>query len=225
MLKNYAIILGGGSGSRMQKDLPKAFLKINHKYLIEYSILAFDIHPKIDELILVVPESYMDTALKLVKNNNKTISVCSGGNSRFESCKKGVAQILETEAQVLIHDAARPFLSQKLISNSLTALRNHDAVNILIPLKDSLVHFDEQNNLIPVKREDYKQAQTPQSFKLSCIKKAHQLATIDHLKSITDDFNLVLKYKAGSTTWIHGEPTNMKITYADDLKTAEKLFQ
>ncbi len=224
MLKNYAIILGGGSGSRMQKDLPKAFLKINHKYLIEYSILAFDAHPKIDELILVVPESYMDTALKLV-NNNKTISVCSGGSSRFESCKNGLAQIPETEAQVLIHDAARPFLSQNLISNSLTALKNYDAVNILIPLKDSLVHINEQNSLIPVKRENYKQAQTPQSFKLSCIKKAHQLATIDHLKSITDDFNLVLKYKVGSTTWIHGEPTNIKITYADDLKTAEKLFQ
>lgn len=225
-MKNYALILAGGSGNRMQEEVPKAFLEINQKYLIEYSILKFSEHPLIDHIVLVVPQAYLEITVDLAKNRNyqKVLIVKQGGSSRFESSRIAVNEVKEEEAKVLIHDAARPFLTQKIISNCLEQLKYFDALNLLSPISDTLIQLQDNQILGNVDRELYRQAQTPQSFQLSTIKEAHQKALSDDIETITDDFNLVLKYKTGSSFWVEGNRMNFKITYSEDLELARLLL-
>lgn len=226
-MKNYALILAGGSGQRMKEETPKAFIILHGKQLIEYSIEEFSKHPDIHHIILVVPEDYISSSNTLIKDGkySKLQIIIKGGATRFESCKNGIEAIRESEAKVLIHDAARPFLNAEIISNSIHKLEDFDALNLLSPVSDTIVKVDDDKIIGNLNREQIRLAQTPQSFKLSCIKKTHQQALKDDLKDITDDFNLVLKYQTGSCSWVEGNRMNFKITYPEDLRMAEKLMR
>lgn len=226
MMKNYALILAGGSGNRMQEETPKAFLEINQKYLIEYSILKFSEHPQIDHIILVVPKDYLKITEELVRNKKyqKVSVVKRGGKSRFESSRIAVNAIEEEQAKVLIHDAARPFLTHKIISDCLVSLEQFEALNLLSPISDTLIQLQDNQIIGNVDRTLYRQAQTPQSFQLEAIKAAHQKVLSDDVESITDDFNLVLKYNTGTHSWVEGNRMNFKITYPEDLELARLLL-
>ncbi len=225
-MKNYALILAGGSGNRMQEEIPKAFLEINQKYLIEYSILKFSNHPQIDHVILVVPKAYLEITEELVKNKNyqKVRVVKQGGPSRFESSRIAVNEVREENAKVLIHDAARPFLTEKIISENIEKLDHFDALNLLSPISDTLIALEGNKITGNVNRELYRQAQTPQSFQIKAIKAAHQKALSENAETITDDFNLVLKFQTGTSSWIEGNRMNFKITYPEDLELARLLL-
>ncbi len=221
-MKNYAIVLAGGSGSRMQLDIPKAFIQLDGKPLLEYCINVFSNHHDIHHIIVVVPDGYESKTLSLAKKNGltKVIRVCTGGNNRFFSSRLGISQIDDAEAKVLIHDAARPFISEQLISESLAKLDEFDAVNLLAPVPDSLVEVHQNKITQSLDRNVIRQVQTPQAFKLSVIKKAHELALNDKLTSVADDFSLIEQYGLGSTSWIEGNRLNFKITYPEDLQLA-----
>ncbi|NPD45701.1 MULTISPECIES: 2-C-methyl-D-erythritol 4-phosphate cytidylyltransferase [unclassified Lentimicrobium] len=225
-MKNYALILAGGSGNRMQEETPKAFLEINQKYLIEYSILKFSEHPQIDKIILVVPKDYLKITEELVKNKKyqKVSAVKQGGTSRFESSRIAVNTVEEDQSKVLIHDAARPFITHKIISQCLESLEQFDALNLLSPISDTLIQLQDNQIIGNVDRALYRQAQTPQSFQLNTIKKTHEAALSDDIETITDDFNLVLKYQTGTCSWVEGNRMNFKITYPEDLELARLLL-
>jgi len=120
----------------------------------------------------------------------------------------------------LIHDAARPFISEQLISESLRKLDDYDAVNLLAAVPDSLVEVHQNKITRSLDRTVIRQVQTPQAFKLSVIRRAHELALNDKLTSVTDDFSLVEKYGNCKTSWIEGNRLNFKITYPEDLQLA-----
>lgn len=225
-MKNYALILAGGSGNRMKEETPKAFIKINQKYLIEYSIEKFSNHPDIDHIILVVPKDYYTLSNSLIKDYKypKVQDIKSGGNTRFDSSMIGINSICEQEAKVLIHDAARPFLTANIISDCIIKLNDFDALNLLSPVTDTLVEIQENKVLGNINRDHIRHAQTPQAFKLSAIKQAHQKAKQENPEHITDDFNLVLKYKTGTSSWLEGNRMNFKITYPEDLQIAKALL-
>jgi len=225
-MKNYALILAGGSGQRMQEEIPKAFIEINGKYLIEYSIEKFSEHPDIHHIILVVPKDYLSLSKDLVKSLQyaKIQQVIKGGDSRFNSSRIGVNTIQDQEAKILIHDAARPFLSHKIISDCLSKLEHFDGLNLLSPVSDTLVEIDRDRIIKNIDREKTRLVQTPQAFKLSCIKKAQQKALLEDTINITDDFNLVLKYRCGECSWVEGSRLNFKITYPVDLELARLLL-
>ena len=226
MLKNYALILAAGSGKRVKEDIPKAFLKLNHLYILEYSILAFSSVKDIHHIILIVPEAFIGITKQFIldKKYTKVIKVLGGGKSRFESSKLGITAISDLNAKVLIHDAARPFVSERIITDCLLKLQSKEAVNVLTPLTDTVVRMNGLEISKTVDREAYRQSQTPQGFYLHCIKEAHKLAEENTRKEITDDFGLVLKYKTGSHSWINGDSMNFKITYSDDLEFAKKYY-
>ncbi len=225
MLRNIAIILAGGSGNRMQAETPKAFIKIHARYLIEYSILQFQKNESIDEIILVVPKDYQSLSEEAIQPKYPKISqILQGGASRYESSCIGVNSINEQEAKLLIHDAARPLLTQRLIQESINALDQFDAVNILAPIADTLVQLENQKISHLLDRTQIRLAQTPQSFKHSSIKKAQLLAKDTPIEQITDDFNLVLLHQTGSNSWIEGNPQNFKITYPQDLAVAKMIL-
>lgn len=226
MQKNIAIVLAGGSGNRMNQEAPKAFIKVHQKFLIEYSIIQFQKNELIHEIFLVVPIDFQKISEESIKANYSKISkVLPGGSSRYKSSCIGVNAVGQAEAKILIHDAARPFLTQRMIQESIHALDQFDAVNVLAPVSDTLVQLKEQNYSHSIDRSTIRKAQTPQSFKYSSIKKAQELANDSLAEEITDDFALVVKYQTGSHNWIEGSQLNFKITYPEDLEFAKKLLK
>jgi len=140
-LKNYSIILASGNGSRYKNSLPKQFAKIAGKTVLEHTIEIFENSNKIDSIIVVInPEYRVLTESILLKNNYKKVEkLINGGTTRKESSYIGINSIEEDEANVIIHDCARPFLTQEIISNCMEALNSYDAVDVANPPVDPIV--------------------------------------------------------------------------------------
>ena len=224
-MKNYAIILSSGKGTRYSSKIPKQFVKIAGKTIFEHSIEAFQNSKYIDAIIVVITPEYRDYAEEILSNNkyNKVISLLNGGEIRKESSYIGVNFIKDDEANVLIHDCARPLVTQRIIKDCVIALDKYDAVNVAIPSTDTVITVkDNFIESIP-ERENLMQSQTPQCFKLSLIKKAHELSKND--KNFTDDCGLVVKYKLSNIYIIKGDTENIKITYSSDLNLAKEILK
>ena len=224
-MKNYAIILSSGKGTRYSSKIPKQFVKIAGKTIFEHSIEAFQNSKYIDAIIVVITPEYRDYAEKILSKNkyNKVISLLNGGEIRKESSYIGVNFIKDDEANVLIHDCARPLVTQRIIKDCVKALDKYNAVNVAIPSTDTVITVkDNFIESIP-ERENLMQSQTPQCFKLSLIKKAHELSKND--KNFTDDCGLVVKYKLSNIYIVKGDTENIKITYPSDLNLAKEILK
>ena len=212
-MKTYGIILASGRSERFGGDIPKQFTLINGKTVLEHSLDAFEKNQHIDNIILVITPEYLENAQKIVTDNNykKVFKILKGGKTRKESSKIAVESIDENEANVFIHDCARPFVSQKIIDDCIEALLENDAVCVAIPATDTIVEV--QNGIIEQipQRDKMWQAQTPQCFKLSVIKKAHELIINDN--NFTDDSGLVVKYGLAKVIIVEGSKKNLKITF------------
>jgi len=220
-MKNYAIILASGLGKRFQSDLPKQFAKINGKTVLEYSIEAFENNVYIDGIIVVIHQQYNDLACKIIKNNGykKVLKVVDGGKERKDSSYIGVNSVSETDANVLIHDCARPFVSQGIISKCIASLEKFEAVAVAIPSSDTIIKINDGIITDIPKRESLMRIQTPQCFRLSLIKKVHELSKGDN--NFTDDCGLVLKHNLADIHIVDGSEGNIKITYPQDITYAE----
>ena len=225
-MKNYGIILASGNGSRYGADVPKQFVKIAGKTILEHTIGIFEKADVIDEIIIVITPEYRTMAEEiLLRNNFKKISkLLNGGEIRKESSYIGISSIEDKEANVIIHDCARPFLTQKIISDCIEALKKYNAVDVAIPSADTIIKVDENSIIqnIP-KRATLMRGQTPQCFKLSTIKKAHELSKDD--SNFTDDCGLIVKYGLGDVYVVEGDVENIKVTYPSDIFMADRLFQ
>jgi 2-C-methyl-D-erythritol 4-phosphate cytidylyltransferase len=200
MIKNrkvVAVILAAGSGKRIGSRVPKQFIKIAGKTLMEYTIRAFEKSKDIDEIILVTnPGFCAETKKVLARNRYKKLKkVLDGGKMRMESSAIGVDAIEDEDAKVLIHDVARPFVSECIINDCVKALDSHEAVGVAIPSSDTVIKVkDSIIDEIPP-RKYMMRMQTPQAFRAGLIKKAHELAGNDKDIDVTDDCALILKYK------------------------------
>ena len=224
-LKNYGIILASGTGNRYGADIPKQFVKIAGKTVFEHTIEIFEKSKYIDEIIVVITPEYRHFGEELIaKNNFKKISkLLNGGETRKESSSIGIQSIDDNEANVIIHDCARPFLSQRIIKDCVIALETYNAVDVAIPSADTIITVkDNVISKIP-ERKYLRRGQTPQCFKLSTIKKAHELSKNDY--NFTDDCGLIIKYGLGDVYVVEGEVENIKITYPEDIYMADRLFQ
>ena len=224
-MKNYGIILASGIGSRYGGGIPKQFTKISGKTILEYSVEVFEKSEEIDRIIVVIPEEYREKAESIFKKNNyeKIIKIVAGGETRTESSSNGVNAVEEAEANVLIHDCARPLLSERIIKDCVKALEKYDAVAVAIPSSDTIIKVkDNIIESIP-KRGELRRIQTPQCFKLSVIKKAHELAKAE-TTVYTDDCGLILNYELCEIFVVEGDNQNIKITYPEDIYIAEKFL-
>ena len=221
-MKNYSIILASGHGSRYNNDLPKQFTKLKDKTILAHTIEVFHSSSLIDEIIVVVTPSYIDLAQDILKDYPKVKKILSGGETRKDSSYIGVNSITDTEANVLIHDCARPFLSKKTLEQCVKELDSNNAVAVAIPTVDTIIEVE--NGIIHAipERKKMMAIQTPQCFKLSLIKKAHELAQNDN--GFTDDCGLVVARDLAKISIIQGEPENIKITYQSDLYKAEQIL-
>jgi len=219
-MKNYAIILASGSSNRFGDKIPKQFIKIEGQTILEKSIEAFEKNENITDIILITNPDYIEYTQNLVKDKfSKLRTIQAGGKTRQESSSIGVSLIEETEANVLIHDGARPFVSQEIITNCINALKTNNAVGVAINSNDTIIKLDENGYIAEIpNRNSLRRIQTPQCFKLSIIKTAHQKASTAKDLVVTDDCGLVLHFNLAKIAIIEGDETNIKITHKSDLK-------
>jgi ribitol-5-phosphate 2-dehydrogenase (NADP+) / D-ribitol-5-phosphate cytidylyltransferase len=228
MNNTYVIVLASGSGERISSHVPKQFLKVAGRTLVEHTLEVFERHPRVDEIILVVHPQYRNLMEEILLRNrfSKVRRLLNGGRSRQESSAIGVAAIGSQDGVVLIHDAVRPFVSERIISDCLDALLENDAVDTAIPATDTIVQVGADGLVHSVpRRQELMRGQTPQGFRLQAIREAHRRAAAEGYADVTDDCALVLKYGLAPIRVVRGDENNIKVTYAGDVFLADRLFQ
>ena len=224
MLTNYAIVLASGTGSRYGGNVPKQFEKIAGRTILEHTLDVFEKSDYTDKIVLVITPEYREKAEQILSQNNykKLVKILNGGEQRKDSSYIGVSSIEETEANVFIHDCARPFVTERIIKECAEALNKYKAVNVAVQSTDTI--YTVKNSFIESipERKYLMRAQTPQCFKLSVIKKAHELSKNDN--NFTDDCGLVVKYKLADVYIVEGDIENIKITYPSDIYLAERIY-
>jgi 2-C-methyl-D-erythritol 4-phosphate cytidylyltransferase len=229
--KYVGVILAGGAGERFGHNVPKQFIKIAGKTVIEHTVNIFQNSGVIDEIAIVVNNMYVSRIEGMVVATgwSKVKKILSGGNERYNSSLAAInAYECEPEIRLIFHDAVRPLLSPGILTKVKSALELYDAVSVAVPATDTVVISKNDERVIssvPNRRLVY-QSQTPQAFKLSTIKKAYKLALQDPNFVATDDCGVVVQYLPEIPVYIlNGERKNIKLTYIEDLYQMDKLFQ
>ena len=212
---NSAVIVAGGTGARFGNKTPKQFNKIHSKEILSFSVKTFLSHPEIDEVIIVSHPDWLDH----VATKYPECHVVAGGKHRQNSSLNGVTATSSECLNVLIHDAARPFVTAEIISDCLSALGNYDGSAPIIPAIDSLVKWDGQKAHF-VERSDIQIVQTPQCFKKQII-----LDVLESDISGTDEIGILLRlYPESKVKFIDGNIDNIKITTQNDLHYFNKTI-
>ncbi|MDX9892562.1 MAG: 2-C-methyl-D-erythritol 4-phosphate cytidylyltransferase [Bacteroidales bacterium] len=222
-MKNIAVVLAGGSGKRMGEETPKQFLQVMGKPIIQYSMEAFQNHPLIDEMVVVLPDEYVGNLNQFVDIDMfpKLEAQLGGGSERYLSTLAALRYYTsENDANILFHDAARPLVTQEIISNVLYALNQFEAVCVAIPTTDTVIETTENGFIHHYpKRQQMVNAQTPQAFNIKVIKQAFNMAMQDTGFFTTDDCSIVHKYLPHIPIKIvPGSIKNFKITNPTDLQ-------
>lgn len=230
-MRNIAVVLAGGVGSRANLSTPKQFFKVAGKTVLEHSVDAFERNPNIDEIAIVINEMYVNEVESIILRNKwqKTRKLLRGGNERYESSLAAInAYDDEPNSNLIFHDAVRPLISQRIINDIIEAMKSVNAIDVAIPATDTIVQVDKNFEIIEniPARKYLRCGQTPQAFKQSIIKKAYQIALKDPNFVSTDDCGTVVKYLPEEKVHIvMGEESNMKLTYKEDTYLLDKLFQ
>lgn len=221
-MKKFAIIVAGGSGSRMGAALPKQYMSLGGKPVLMRTLSRFHQHSEEIEVILVIPQKDFEFWRQLCRDFDFHLPhrLVTGGHSRFQSVKSGLDAIEETEGLVAIHDGVRPFVTGQVISQSfLEAARSGSAVAV-IPLKDSLRKLGAEGRTSYQNRDGFRLVQTPQTFQLHKIKKAFE---VEELPAFTDDAT-VYEHQGWEVSLFEGDAANIKITTPEDMAYAEFLL-
>jgi len=223
---NVAIILGGGLGSRFGRNTPKQFIVINTRAILIETLEIFNTCSDIDKILIVMHEKYIQKTHKLISNFtlNKDFEIIIGGRTRQESSYKALSHINENPPSiVVIHDAVRPLVTRKIITDSIRAAEKYGAVDVVVKATDTIVYAKNGFIVNIPDRECYYYGQTPQSFKYDIIWKAHQLAKKDDFTNATDDAKLVLRLDK-KVRIVQGNYSNIKLTNSQDFQFIKTLF-
>jgi 2-C-methyl-D-erythritol 4-phosphate cytidylyltransferase len=218
---NYALIVAGGNGKRMNNALPKQFIELEGKPILLHTIQKFlDFAPDIN-LVVVLPMDSINEFKSRYFQQNETnrVSFVVGGDTRFHSVQNGLMTIHD-EGVVFIHDGVRPFVSTPVLERCLKIATACGNAVPYIDLKDSIRKRNEQGN-IAVSRNEYKAIQTPQTFDISAIKNAFQQ---DYNEAFTDEAS-VFEAAGHPIYLVEGNEENIKITTPQDLAIATYLLQ
>lgn len=227
-MKTIAIILAGGSGKRLGADIPKQFLKVNDKMIIEHTIEVFQAHNEIDEIAVACHAEYTNLMQESIRNNNysKVKKVLLGGEKRFHSSVAAIRAYSDgKQKKMLFHDAVRPLVSPEIISDCIAKLNKYNAVGAGIQTTDTIWNVRYNNIVsIPDRRTIYR-AQTPQGFNFFTIQKAYNIALQDEKMPITDDCGVVMNYLFDEKiATVPGSDINIKITRKEDLLLFENII-
>lgn len=226
-----AIVLAGGSGSRMNTDKAKQYLTVGGVPLIVHALRAFQESP-VEQIVLVVregDEAYVRGEIVERYEIDKVTAVVPGGAERFDSVWRGLSALqgnVQEQDIVLIHDGARPFVSQEMIRASIDAAVSYGACTVAVPVKDTIKVVDADGFGVDTPdRKTLYQVQTPQTFRVPLILEAHKRFHEDPRPGITDDTMLVEEYLKQKVYMVTGDYRNLKVTTPEDLVLAEAFLQ
>jgi 2-C-methyl-D-erythritol 4-phosphate cytidylyltransferase len=222
-MQKYAIIVAGGTGTRMGGSTPKQFLLLNDKPVLYYTLKVFLEAYSDLQIILVLPEEYTDLGREIIDAyfNYSRIQITAGGETRFDSVKKGLA-LVEKDSIIFVHDAVRCLVTTDLIhrcyenavriGSAVPAIRSKDSVRLL---------NEEENDNEVIDRSKIVFVQTPQTFHSRLLLPAFQ---IDYKERFTDEATVVEAFGL-KISLVEGEENNIKITRPIDLLIAENLLK
>ena len=230
----FAAILAGGIGSRMGgTDIPKQFLTLGDKPVIVHTIEKFVINEKIDKIIVLTPENFINHTIHLIEKhipNANDVIVIEGGETRNDTLMNSIEYIKENfgiddESIIITHDSVRPFVTHRIIEDNIQAASKYGACDTVIPATDTIVESinGETIESIPV-RDYYYQGQTPQSFNVNKLFNLITSLTEEESNILTDACK-IFTLKDEDVHLVDGEVTNIKITYPYDLKLANTILE
>lgn len=219
-----AIVVAAGRGKRLKSKISKALIRLNNKPLFIYSLEKFNSISLIGEIIVVGQKKDLTAIKSAIKKYrlNKVKSVIVGGNERYNSVRNGIKELNVNSRLVLIHDAARPFITDDVIVSVINAAKKYGAAIVGVPIKPTIKKATKENfvkNTIP--REDIWEIQTPQVFRKDIILKAYNKLCD---KCITDDSMLVERLGVRVKV-VNGLYSNIKITSPEDLIIARAILK
>lgn len=219
--KVSVLIVAAGTGSRMGGDIPKQYLKVAGKSILDRTIEKFEKNIYIDEIVLVVNTSEIDFIKKgILKKYKKIKKVIKGGNSRTESVKNGIYLMEDSCDIILIHDGVRPFISQTLINSCVETCNDFNSCIPVINVLDTIKVVDDGYVQKTLDRNILKAVQTPQTFSYELIKSCYDKVINEENVVFTDDASIV-EYYGYKVKTIDGLVKNIKITTQFDLNVAE----
>lgn len=222
-MKNYAVIVAGGSGSRFGSAVPKQFVPMCGKPVLMHTIAKFAIVSD-TRIILVIPQAHFGWWQELCEEHNFAIphKVVAGGSSRFQSVKNALATIVNAEAGdiVSVHDGVRPLVSVELIARAFEQARKQGSAIPVVPVTDSVRKVSGSQSEA-LERSALRAVQTPQVFDARLLLSAYDT---EFSEFFTDDASVV-ETAGHSVSLIDGETTNIKITHPIDLIVAEHIVK
>lgn len=223
---NGVVIVAAGTGSRMNMGINKQFIKLEGKEIIAYTIEKFYNNSNIEDIVVVVKEDESEFFKReiLDKYNFKNVKIAYGGKERQDSVYNGLKLLDEKCDVVLIHDGARPFVSDKIIDKSIEEAKEHKAIVVGVPVKDTIKVIDNDKNIVDTPNRSVLWAvQTPQTFDYNILIDAYKDAFKNKFYG-TDDAMLVerIGYKV---KMLEGSYNNIKITTQEDLNIGSQILR
>lgn len=222
---NSVIIVAAGSGKRMNLGINKQYIKLEEKEMIAHTIDTFYNNGNVDEIIICIKkeeeEFFIDKILN--KYNYKNVKIAYGGEERQDSIYNGLKKININCEIVLIHDGARPFVSDDIINKSIEVAKEKQAVVVGVPVKDTIKVVENGIVKHTPQRSTLWSAQTPQTFKYDLIMKAYEEAYKNNYYG-TDD-SMLVEFIGQNVSMIMGSYDNIKITNPEDINIAKKILE
>lgn len=219
--KISAIVLAAGRGTRLQVSTPKVYLPLRKKPILQYSLECFAERDAVSEIIAVIHPDDNELFQKTVPKLAKPLRVVHGSAQRQDSALAGVQAA--TGEYVLVHDAARPLVSGELIERVIEAMKTHGAAVPVLPVPHSLKRVSEGFITADLDRTELCYAQTPQGFRRELLLSALERACRAN-RYFTDEAGALLAMNGMRVKTVEGDPRNIKITTAADVKLAECLL-
>lgn len=219
-----AVVPAGGSGTRMGGTVPKQFQSLNGKPILYYTLKTLHDCGIISEIILVVPErEYQAACIDWLGKPEIVKKVVVGGEKRQDSVYNGFCEVPPHTEIVLVHDGVRPFLSQKMITESIVAARKFGAAITAIPVNDTIKRVDTSGLVSQtIDREGLWRVQTPQAFRYSLLQDAFEKAKLESFYG-TDEGTLI-EHLGEPVKIVEGSERNIKITRPEDLELSETFI-
>ncbi len=226
--RRVAVLLAGGTGTRIGSALPKQLLEVGGRTLLEHALRRFHAHPDVDAITVVMAPGHLDAARAVVAQGyaDKVTSVVEGGATRSDSTVAALATLGDEPSLVLLHDAARPLVPARVIGDCWAALATNAVVNVAVTSTDTVIEVDADDRVVrTLDRSVLRRVQTPQGFHSEVLRAAYDLAGRDPDFTATDDCGVVMRYLPGQeVVVVEGDERNLKVTTPVDLQVVAALL-
>lgn len=228
-MANIALIIAGGTGARMNQEIPKQFLSVNDKPVIVYTMEAFQKHPEIEGIVIACLDGWQEALKAYIRqfHISKVVEVVNGGKNGQDSIRNGVCAIAKryaSEDLILVHDAIRPMLSPEIISDNIAKCREYGNAITVIPCMEAMLRSeDEFESRESILRNSLFRAQTPQTIRVGDMVALHQEAVDKGITNSVATCTLLLEL-GKKVYFAKGSELNIKITTTDDITIFKALL-